>query len=341
MPVMQLRTQDDGYALSRLDYGAIDAGTTSAQIGFLLYNDKPTHVTGELLGTGDGSKVSFATAFKPLINDTNATIAVKVDGTAASGVTIDHSNGLIVFSAAPSAGAVVTVDYWYSVGSSDANSVVATVEQAASFAGDGSTHRFTLPTRCTTALKLLVAGVELTKGTEYDLQDNGDTLYITAAPVANATIVFSYVDAVCQAGYYEIRTSGIINELSRDGLSDAAESAFFKLGGVITATDKLIGTGDGSTVAFNTGTQLIKSISKITAGGTEITDYSVNNVTGKITFGTAPANAAEVRATYVYERGHSLGSIPQWCGRKCFLRATVPYDAPNSVLTTRIRVISQ
>ena len=338
MPVMQLRTSDDSYPLSRLDFGAIDTGTTSAQIGLLLYNDKPVSVTGELLGTGDGAKTSFATAFKPIVNDTNAAVSVKVDGTAATGITIDHENGLIVFSTPPASGAVVICDYYYSVGSTDANAVIATVEQSAGFAGDGSTHKFTLPTRCLTALKLLVAGVE---SSGYELQDDGMTLYITDVPAANVAIQFSYIDAVCQNGYYEMRSSGIMNVFSKSGMADDAETAFYKMGGIFSQSLKLIGTGDGATLAFTTGDTLIKSVTKVTVGGTETTDYSVNNVTGTITFGTAPAKSAEIRATYTYERGHSLGNIKQWCGRKCFVRSSLPYDAPNSVLTTRIKIISQ
>ena len=251
---------------------------------------------------------------------------------------MDHTNGIISFTSPPASGTVVTIDYYYSVGSSDANNVVLTVEQSAGFAGDGGTHKFSLPTRCLTPLKLLVAGVE---SSGYELQDNGDSLYITDAPGTNTAVQFYYIDTVCQNGYYEARSSGVLNPLSQSGITDDAETAFYKLGGLLSVSSKLIGTGDGATLAFATGTPLIKEITKVTAAGVEITDYSVNNVTGVITFGTAPASAAEVRATYTYERGHKIGNIPQWCGRKCFVRCTLPYDAPNSVLNTRIRVITQ
>lgn len=338
MPIMQLRTNDDANNLERLDYGATDTGTTSVAQGFDLWNDRSVHVTGELLGTGDGTKTSFAAAFKPFVNDTNAVVSVKADGATATGYTVDHTNGIISFTSPPASGVVITIDYYYSVGSTDANNVVLTVEQSAGFAGDGSTHKFTLPTRCLTALKLLVAGVE---SSSYELQDNGDSLYITDAPAVNTAIQFYYIDTVCQNGYYEARSSGILNPLSQSGITDDAESAYYKLGGLLSLTSKLIGTGDGSTLSFATGTPLIKSITKVTVSGVEITDYSVNNVTGVITFGIAPASAAEVRVSYTYERGHKIGAIPQWCGRKCFLRCTLPYDAPNSVLSTRMRVITQ
>ncbi len=91
-------------------------------------------------------------------------------------------------------------------------------------------------------------------------------------------------------------------------MADDAESAFFKLGGLFTLTSRLLGTGDGTIKVFSTGTPILRTVTQVTVGGVETTDYSVNNVTGVITLGTAPANAAEVRATYTYERGHKIGN---------------------------------
>lgn len=341
MPVMQMRTSDDAYPLERLDFGAIDTGTTSVQLGFRLWNDKPISVTGELIGTGNGSKVSFPTQFKPLINHPNASIAVFVDGSAASGVTVDHDNGLIVFGTPPATGKLVTVDYQYSIGSTDANSVVITMEQVVGFAGDGVTKKFTLPSRCLTPIKLLVAGVEVPLTTGYTIQDNGDSLYLTDAPEANEAILFAYADTVCQGGYYEVRSSGLDNPLSQTGMDDDEETAFYKIGGIFSVTSKLIGTGNGSNKVFDIGHTLVQNVTLVTVGGSEITDYSLNNVTGAITFGSAPANNAEVRVSGSYERSHRIGNIKKWAGRRCYLRASLPYDAPNAVLTARLRVISQ
>ncbi len=340
MPVMQLRTADDAYPLSRMDFGAKDTGTTSTQIGFKIWNDRPVTVTGELLGTGDGTRTSFPTAFKPIVNHANCAIAVKVDGVAATGYTIDHENGNISFGTPPASGVVVTCDYAYSVGSVDAATVVLIVEQTAGFVGDGSDHTFSLPTACIQAVKLLVAGIEI-PSSGFSLQDSGMTLYISEAPAVGAAIQFYYVDAVCQGGYYEVRSSGVQNPYSQSGMADDAESAFFKLGGLFTLTSRLLGTGDGTIKVFSTGTPILRTVTQVTVGGVETTDYSVNNVTGVITLGTAPANAAEVRATYTYERGHKIGNIKQWTGRTAYLRVALPYDAPNSVLSTRVRVVSQ
>lgn len=341
MPVMQMRTSDDAYPLERLDFGAIDTGTTSVQLGFRLWNDKPISVTGELLGTGDGSKVSFPTQFKPLVNHPNAPIAVFVDGSAASGVTVDHDNGLIVFGTPPAVGGLVTANYQYSIGSTDANAVVITMEQVVGFAGDGETHTFTLPSRCLTPIKLLVAGIEIPLSSGYELQDNGDTLYIMDAPEVSAAILFAYADTVCQGGYYEVRSSGMDNPLTQTGMDDDSETAFYKVGGIFNVTSKLVGTGNGSNKVFSIGHTMIQGVTLVTVGGSEITDYSLNNVTGVITFGSSPANNAEVRVSFSYERSHRIGNIKKWAGRRCYLRASLPYDAPNAVLTARLRVISQ
>jgi len=338
---MQMRTSDDAYPLERLDFGAIDTGTTSVQLGFRLWNDKPVSVTGELVGAGDGTKTAFPTQFKPIVQHPNSPMAVFVNGNAATGVTIDFNNGLIVFGSPPVSGALVTVDYKYSVGSHDADAVVITMEQVASFAGNGSSQMFTLPSRCLTPIKLLVGGVEVAHETGYTLMDGGNSLYINEAPEASEAILFAYSDTVCQGGYYEVRSSGIDNPLQQDDFADDEESAFYKLGGVLSQTGKLIGTGNGSKKVFETGTPMVVSVSKVTVGGTEVADYSLNNVTGVLTFQTAPSNNAEVRIDYKYERSHRIGNIPKWAGRRCYLRATLPYDAPNAVLTARLRVISQ
>nr|WP_321499378.1 hypothetical protein [uncultured Dethiosulfovibrio sp.] len=341
MPIMQMRTSDDGYPLSRLDFGAIDTGTTSVQIGLRIWNDRPSPVTGELLGTGDGTRVSFSTQFKPLVNHPEAPIAIKVDGVAATGVSVDHENGLIIFSSPPANGKVVTCDYGYSVGSTDANTVVLTMEQVAGMAGDGVTRTFPLPSRCLTPLKLLVGGVEIPQGTGYEIRDDGGTLYIVDPPEANQAVQFSYVDGVCQGGYYELRSSGLDNPYGQSNMADDAETAFFKLGGFFHVKDRLVGTGDGAKKTFETGTALIHKVTKVLVGGQEVTDYALNNVRGTVIFGTPPGNGAEVRMDYSYQRGHAIGNIRKWSGRRCFLRASLPYDAPNTVLTARLRVISQ
>ena len=79
------------------------------------------NITGEAIGTGDGSTTTFATDF---IHATKAT--VYVDGVAASGVTVTDASSVtnnIVFATAPASGAVITADYHTSVIAKDVNHV--------------------------------------------------------------------------------------------------------------------------------------------------------------------------------------------------------------------------
>ena len=45
--------------------------------------------------------------------------------------------------------------------------------------------------------------------------------------------------------------------------------------------------------------------------------------------------------TYTYERAHQIGNIRQWAARKVYPRVSLPYDAANTTLTAKIRVVAQ
>lgn len=340
MSLIQLRTADDATQLTRLDFGAVDAGVSTAPLGTLVWNDKPIHVTGDAIGTGDGATVSFPLAHAPVCEHANAPTAVYLDGTPASGYAIDYSEGVVVFTTAPASGKIVTADYWYSAGTSDASAVVLTMEQVKTFGGDGTKRVFDLPVACLYGIEVRV-GSTLLSDAEWDIVSNGTQLSLASAPSASAIVTFIYIDATCQGGYYEGRSDGVLNPFSRTGFADDAESTYYKFGGIFDRTSYLVGTGNGAKTEFDTGTPLIREITQVTVGGAATTDYSVNNVTGKITFGTAPANNAEVRMTYKYERGHRIGNIVEWAARKAWTRVNMPWDAPNQQLTAALRVIAQ
>src|SRR5574344_302496 len=78
-------------------------------------------VTGEAIGTGDGSTKDFATYFT---DATNATIFV--DGVEATGVTVDNVSTVtnnIHFAVAPASGSVITANYHTAVVAKDTNHV--------------------------------------------------------------------------------------------------------------------------------------------------------------------------------------------------------------------------
>jgi len=338
--LIQLRTGDDAAPIERLMFGTIDAGTISAPHQFLVWNDKPHQVTGELLGTGTGAKVAFPMAHAPLVNHVNAPVSVFVNGTAASGVAIDYANGQVVFSQAPASGVAVTANYWHGGESADSTCMAVTARQLAQWAGDNTTKKFLLPTRCSVMIAVRVGGAMLAPG-EYELQDGNTAVYIPSAPAANVAVSAWYVDTLVQAGYYEVRSNGLWNPLNVSGITDDAENAYFPIGGILERTNHLVGTGNGTNKNFDTGTPLILDITQVTVAGSPVSEYTANTVSGVIQFVNAPANNAEVRATYRYERAHRLGNIKRWSARKCWVRVSMPYDGPNESVSAMIRVIAQ
>ena len=80
-----------------------------------------SNITGEAIGTGNGSTTTFATDFPYATN-----AVVYVDGVAQSGVTVTSQSTIgnnIIFATAPASGAVITADYHTSVIAKDANHV--------------------------------------------------------------------------------------------------------------------------------------------------------------------------------------------------------------------------
>ena len=97
---------------------------------------------------------------------------------------------------------------------------------------------------------------------------------------------------------------------------DWADFKSCAIGASPAATDQLIAIGDGATVAFplvknyTAGTVIlaraitkpVTATVKIAVGGVEQTSgWSVNTTTGIVTFTTAPANLAEIRAGFEFD----------------------------------------
>ena len=63
-------------------------------------------------------------------------------------------------------------------------------------------------------------------------------------------------------------------------------------------------TGDNSTTEFTVSWTPLLNVGKVTVNGVELvvgTDYTVDTATGKVTFTSAPAAAAEIKIAYVYD----------------------------------------
>jgi len=72
--------------------------------------DKLVTVTGEAVGTGDGTKKVFDLAHKPVKEDSQT---IYVDQPSPPTYTIDYQAGKITFTTAPDVGAAITADYTY------------------------------------------------------------------------------------------------------------------------------------------------------------------------------------------------------------------------------------
>ena len=106
----ELRTMMDFFNSSG---GAFDA--------FLLTDPSDSSVTGQVIGTGDGVKVTFQLVrqlvpggFVEAIIAPNVVSTIYLNGTPTIGTyTVDPLTGLVTFISPPGAGVVITVDYTY------------------------------------------------------------------------------------------------------------------------------------------------------------------------------------------------------------------------------------
>lgn len=69
---------------------------------------EPIAVTGESVGTGDGTEVDFVL---DCVNPKPESLVVCLDGTPETGYTLEEITGTLTFSTAPGAGVDITADY--------------------------------------------------------------------------------------------------------------------------------------------------------------------------------------------------------------------------------------
>lgn len=89
--------------------------------GFRFKDWSDYRVTGQLIGTGNATQTVFQLTktyssggeqeIRPLNKPVSGTVKIYKDGVLqASGVAVDHTTGLVTFTAAPTAGALITAD---------------------------------------------------------------------------------------------------------------------------------------------------------------------------------------------------------------------------------------
>ena len=83
-------------------------------------------------------------------------------------------------------------------------------------------------------------------------------------------------------------------------MAKGADGKLYLLGSDVDTTGTYSGTGDDSTKKFSViaGGDPSSQLTEVKVGGTAVTAYSYNPVTGEILFDTAPANAAAIAIKY-------------------------------------------
>lgn len=83
------------------------------EVDVQLIKSKLYSITGENVGTGDGSTTQFTLAHIPVEEYSEIIYLDGVEQTRGTDYTIDYETGMITFSTAPSSGVAITADYQY------------------------------------------------------------------------------------------------------------------------------------------------------------------------------------------------------------------------------------
>jgi flagellin FlaB len=142
-----------------------------------------TSVTGEAVGTGDGTTTQFTLANSPVVEGTLTVYVNAVAQTEGTDYTVNYATGVITFTTAPAAGDAITADYTY-------DTAVGT--------GDGTTTQFTLPNspviRGSQTVYITDATQTVTQVEGVDYTANYDTgvITFTTAPASGAKVAATY-----------------------------------------------------------------------------------------------------------------------------------------------------
>lgn len=94
-------------------------GGSAGSFRFHYWRDKP--VVGQQIGIGDGATTQFQlfrtysrggfSRDRKITRPIDGTVTIYVDGTPSGSATVNHNTGLVTFSGAPAAAAVITADF--------------------------------------------------------------------------------------------------------------------------------------------------------------------------------------------------------------------------------------
>ena len=268
--------RDDALA-TILGFGARPLGGSSNPIEIEVWNDFPTTITDEAVGTGDGSNPTFSLDHGNLY--ATAPLTVKVAGVAkteSTNYSVNRTTGVITFLAGsiPTAGQAVTASYSYGVGAGSASDVYLLARRRETFISSGSAA-FTLAVIPSMVYEVTVDDV-LTD--DYTTSDNVVTL--GSAPGSGSVVVIIYEDESCSLQMIQVKSSGVTDPFSQSPVDDA-ESAYIGIGGHADVSGESVGTGDDSTVIFNLDYPcIIEGSLEVQVDGSTVTNYTLDPIRG-------------------------------------------------------------
>lgn len=326
--------RDDALA-TILGFGARPLGGSSNPIEIEVWNDKPTTITDEAVGTGDGSNSTFSLAYGNLY--ASAPLTVKVAGVAkteSTNYSVNRTTGVITFLAGsiPTAGQAVTASYSYGTGAGTASDVYLLARRRETFVSSGSAA-FTLAAIPSMVYEVTVDDV-LTD--DYTTSDNVVTL--GSAPGSGSVVVIIYEDESCSLQMIQVKSSGVTDPFSQSPVDDA-ESAYIGIGGHADVSGESVGTGDDSTVIFNLDYPcIIDGTLEVEVDGSPVTNFTLDPIRGEIEFDTAPGDTLAITASYSRYKVHQIGAIPAACARKVQTRGHAATTATQGTAEASLEV---
>ena len=326
--------RDDALA-TILGFGARPLGGSSNPIEIEVWNDKPTTVTDEAVGTGDGSNPTFSLDHGNLY--ATAPLTVKVAGVAkteSTNYSVNRTTGVITFLAGsiPTAGQAVTASYSYGVGAGSASDVYLLARRRETFVSSGSAA-FTLA-----AIPSMVYEVTVDDVLTDDFTTSDNVVTLGSAPGSGSVVLVIYEDESCALQMIQVKSSGVTDPFSQSPVDDA-ESAYIGIGGHADVSGESVGTGDDSTVIFNLDYPcIIDGTLEVEVDGSPVTNFTLDPIRGEIEFDTAPGDTLAITASYSRYKIHQIGAIPAACARKVQTRGHAAATATQGTAEASLEV---
>ena len=326
--------RDDALA-TILGFGARPLGGSSNPIEIEVWNDKPTTITDEAVGTGDGSNSTFSLAYGNLY--ASAPLTVKVAGVAkteSTNYSVNRTTGVITFLAGsiPTAGQAVTASYSYGTGAGTASDVYLLARRRETFVSSGSAA-FTLA-----AIPSMVYEVTVDDVLKDDFTTSDNVVTLGSAPGSGSVVLVIYEDESCALQMIQVKSSGVTDPFSQSPVDDA-ESAYIGIGGHANVSGESVGTGDDSTVIFNLDYPcIIDGTLEVEVDGSPVTNFTLDPIRGEIEFDTAPGDTLAITASYSRYKVHEIGAIPAACARKIQTRGHAATTATQGTAEASLEV---